>query len=134
MKSALIVEDYKQIAEIWNITMLQENYRIIEHIENTDFVEQAIIDIHPDIILMDISLPGALNGMEMAEKILLANPNQKLIFLTLHSELSILKKAMLIGAKGFVVKNSPLAEFRIAIKSIENGGTYICKQMLPFVA
>ena len=133
MKSALIVEDYKQLAEIWSITMLQENYRIIENVDNTDFVEQAIIDIHPDIILMDISLPGALNGLEMAEKILHENPNQKLIILTLHSELSILKKALLIGAKGFIVKNSPLSELRTAIKSIENGGTYVCNQMLPYL-
>jgi CheY-like chemotaxis protein len=70
MKKAVIVEDFKLIADIWHSTLLDEGFDTIEVIRNSDQVEQVIETIQPDIILMDINLPGKHNGLELTDLLL----------------------------------------------------------------
>ena len=82
-------------------------------------------EIHqPDLILLDISMPG-LNGIEAARQLKQSNPSAKLIILTMHADLSFVSAAFEAGASGYVLKQSAATELVAALHEVEDGRTYI---------
>lgn len=129
MKKALIVEDFKPIADIWRLALENELYEHIEITDNTDLVENFINDMNPDLVLMDINLKGSRNGIETVQELIPSYPQLKVLFLSMHGQPHMMEKAMEAGAKGYITKSSPLVELKNAVKIIEAGGIYICDQM-----
>jgi DNA-binding NarL/FixJ family response regulator len=129
MKKALIVEDFKLIADIWHATLIEEGFEFVEVVRNSDEVETAIEKVNPSIILMDINLPGKLNGLELTDKLLKSNPSLKILILTIHTEPTYIYRAIESGAKGYVTKNSSLTELKRAINEILNGNKYLCEEV-----
>ena len=78
----------------------------------------------PDVVLMDISMPE-MNGIECAQKILDQNPDQKIIMLSTHQEVSIIKKVMKIGVLGYVSKSSGISTIEVAIQKVHRGEKYL---------
>ncbi len=65
MKKAVIFEDFELIADIWKIILEEIGFTEIEIIRHADKVESKVLEILPDIILMDINFPGSKNGSEI---------------------------------------------------------------------
>ena len=86
-------------------------------------VDQAAV-IHPDVIVADISMPG-LNGIEAARQIKKADPNIKIVFLTMHPDATYAANAFEAGASGFVLKHSAPSELITAIHEAMQGRTYV---------
>jgi DNA-binding NarL/FixJ family response regulator len=78
----------------------------------------------PDLILLDISMPG-LNGIEAARRLKQLNPGAKLIILTMHSELSFVGAAFEAGISGYVLKQSAGTELVTALHDVYSGRRYI---------
>jgi DNA-binding NarL/FixJ family response regulator len=129
MKKAIIIEDFKLIADIWQATLVEEGFDFIEVIRNADEVEEKVLNISPDIILMDINLPGKKNGLELTDHLLQKDPSLKILILTIHTEPTYIHRALHSGAKGYVTKNSSLSELKIAINEILNGKVYLCEEI-----
>lgn len=129
MKKAIIIEDFKLIADIWQATLVEEGFDFIEVIRNADEVEEKVLNISPDIILMDINLPGKKNGLELTDHLLQKDPSLKILILTIHTEPTYIHRALYSGAKGYVTKNSSLSELKIAINEILNGKVYLCEEI-----
>lgn len=132
MKSALIVEDSKSIAEIWRMTLCSEGFESITILDNGHEVEKKVLQLIPEIILMDINIIGELDGLELTSRISKMEKNIPVLVLTLHDEPEILRRAIHSGANGFVVKSSPLNEIRQAIQTLLTGNDYICEEMRKF--
>jgi DNA-binding NarL/FixJ family response regulator len=129
LKTALIVEDFRPIAEIWAKTLKGEHYETCQIIDNTDFAEDEITQLNPSIILMDINLKGRRDGIETTADLTKSNPGLKILVLSMHGQPHMMEKALQAGAKGYITKSSPLSELKLALKHIENGEIYICEQM-----
>lgn len=129
MKTALIVEDFRPIAEIWAKTLKGEQYEHYKIIDNTDFAEDEIALLSPNIILMDINLKGRRDGIETTTDLMKANPELKILVLSMHGQPHMMERALQAGARGYITKSSPLSELKLALKLIENGEIYICQQM-----
>ena len=67
---------------------------------------RAIRGAKPDVVLMDISLPGGIGGFEATEAILGDDPNVKVIILTQYENREYIKRAIRIGAHGYLLKRS----------------------------
>ena len=78
----------------------------------------------PDIILLDISMPG-LNGIEAARRLKQSNPDAKLIILTMHADLSFVSAAFEAGVSGYVLKQSAATELVTALHDVDGGRRYI---------
>lgn len=129
MKNAVIVEDFKLIADIWHATLLEEGFETIKVVRNSNDVEGVIESVNPLIVLMDINLPGKHNGLELTELLLTKFPTLHILILTIHTEPTYIQRALQAGAKGYVTKNSSLSELKTAIKEILDGQVYICEEI-----
>ncbi len=78
----------------------------------------------PDIAILDISMPG-LDGFEIAQKIREKGIETRIIFLTMHKDPIIAKKAIQSNIAGYVLKDNAFADLLYAIKAVASGGTFI---------
>ena len=83
VKKAIIVEDFELIADIWKTILEDIGFTEIEIIRHADEVELKVLEILPDIILMDINLPGSKNGIELTESLINENDTLKVMILTI---------------------------------------------------
>ncbi|MEN9442259.1 MAG: hypothetical protein RLZ33_2336 [Bacteroidota bacterium] len=126
---AVVVEDFKLIATIWETLLKDLGFDEVHVFHHADGVKEGILDIKPDIVFMDVNLPGSMNGLDITEEVIKENPDIKVMMLTIHTDPSYIQRAFAIGAKGFVTKNSPISEIKDAVKAILEGKTYMCKEI-----
>ncbi len=129
VKKAIIVEDFELIADIWKTILEDIGFTEIEIIRHADEVESKVLEIIPDIILMDINLPGAKNGIELTESLIKQNDSLKVMILTIHTDPSYVQNAIKVGAKGFMTKNSSISEIKKGISEILSGKIYLCEEV-----
>lgn len=79
---------------------------------------------HPDVVLMDIAMPG-LNGLEAAAHITKDHPTVRLIMLSGHAGEEYVAQALRAGAAGYLLKDSAVAELELALKAVLRGQTYL---------
>jgi DNA-binding NarL/FixJ family response regulator len=84
--------------------------------------------LRPDVAVLDIDMP-LMDGFRVAQAVLDEALPVKVIFLTVHSEESFLKKALSVGAHGYLSKESPLAEVVVAINTVISGQDYVSPLM-----
>lgn len=125
----LIVDDHNLIVEAWtNILNAVEGYEVCG---SCDTAEEAILLTHryrPNVVLMDINLKGS-TGFEATENIMNQVPNTKVIGLSIHDDLSIVKKIFAKGAKGYLTKNSSKTELIASIRKVNEGEVFVCDEI-----
>ncbi|BAK48355.1 MAG: response regulator [Eubacterium sp.] len=94
-----------------------------------DLVEE----LHPDIVLLDISMPPGESGVVTAGRIHSDWPDTKIIMITMYAEKEYLLYTVQIGVSGYVLKNAPEADIVDAIRTVQDGGVYVSKEMLPYL-
>ena len=85
---------------------------------------QLALQLRPDLILMDISMPN-LGGIEALKQLGEVLPDTKVLMLTVHEDESLLRKAIQAGASGYVVKRAAESELINAIRTVIKGDIYI---------
>jgi two-component system, NarL family, response regulator NreC len=88
--------------------------------------------LHPDVVLMDISMPD-LNGFEATARILQANPKIRVLILTMYEEEEVITRCLTAGASGYVLKDAPRADLIHAIDVVKRGGQYLSSRALKKV-
>jgi DNA-binding NarL/FixJ family response regulator len=78
----------------------------------------------PDVIVMDIAMPS-LNGIDATRILQKEGCSAKILFLTMHADLSIAEEAFRAGASGFLLKVCDAEQFVKAIQTVAKGETYI---------
>ena len=118
MIKVLIVDDIPETRE--HLSRLLGLEREIDVAGTAGSGEEAIqvaMDMRPDIIVMDINMPG-MDGIAAAEIISQRLPNSPIIMMSVHGEAEHLKRAMLAGAREFLVKPFSGDEFATSIKRV----------------
>ena len=102
----------------------------------TEVIAQAK-EQQPDVILMDIKMPG-LNGIEATRQILLSNPQIKILVLTMFEDDDSVFAAMRAGARGYLIKDADQEELVRAIQAVYRGEAIfspaIAKRMIQYFA
>ena len=102
---------------------LNAQYEIVACVEDGEQAVAAAATFSPQLILLDISMPG-LNGLEAARQIKLAFPVILLIFVSEHGEKSYTEAAFDAGGSGYVTKNRMVLELLPAIRDVLIGKEY----------
>lgn len=129
MTRVMVVEDHTLVRE--SVVKLIDSEPGLEIAGETSRAEEvlALIARHePEILLIDIGL-GRHDGIELAASIRSQHPSIRLIFLTMHDQDSYLRRAMEVGADGFVLKSNSIDELLEAVSVVAGGGTYLSPQI-----
>lgn len=78
----------------------------------------------PDVVLLDLSMPGA-RFTQTIEQLMLAAPGARVLVLTMHDDAAYLRAALLAGASGYVVKKAADVELLNAIRAVHHGHTFV---------
>jgi DNA-binding NarL/FixJ family response regulator len=85
-------------------------------------VEAAIKEFAPDLLLLDINLPG-FDGLEISQRLKKEYPALKIILLSMYSDQKFIKKAQQLGIEGYLLKSTTQAELFKAIETVSAGGS-----------
>jgi DNA-binding NarL/FixJ family response regulator len=103
--------------------------------DNANNWERIIASYNPDVILMDIEMPG-LNGIDATKNITTKFPETKVLIQTVFNDSEKIFKALCAGASGYILKNDPPNKYLEAITDVYNGGApmsaTIAKKVLSF--
>ncbi|MDA7424192.1 response regulator transcription factor [Thalassococcus lentus] len=122
----VVVDDHPMVAE--GIEAILESYDDIEVLATLSDGQQMIDQLNtlaPDVILMDINMPG-LGGLSATEMILEQAPETRILVLSMHDTPEYISTAMSHGARGYVLKDVPTEEIKQAIDAVMRGERYLC--------
>ncbi len=80
-------------------------------------------ELKPDVVVMDLSMPD-LGGLEATAEILKANPDIKILILSMYSNEAYVRKAFELGAKGYILKNAIEVDLTRAVMALAEGQAY----------
>ena len=80
-------------------------------------------ELKPDVVVMDLSMPE-LGGLEATAEILKANPQIKILILSMYSNEAYVRKAFELGAKGYILKNAIEVDLTRAVMALAEGQAY----------
>ena len=124
-----MVEDHAVVRSSLGMLLTAHGGVIVgEAADGSGAIQQAL-DLHPDIILMDITLPD-MDGIEVTRKICTAWPEAKVLALTMHSEDVYLVPFLEVGGVGYVRKSAADRDVLNAIKTIQAGESFISQDGL----
>lgn len=122
MTTVLIVDDLSSIREFLKINLSTEPD--IEIIGSADTGEGAIAQVkehQPDVVLMDIDMPGTIDGIEATRQISQHFPQSKVLLLTSQDDRQQLNSALQAGSRGYILKNSSIEDIADIIRLTEKG-------------
>ncbi|OIR14604.1 oxygen regulatory protein NreC [mine drainage metagenome] len=121
----LLVEDHTLLRQgLCSLLSSDPNIEVIGEADNGKDAIRLAVTLAPNLILMDLSMPGT-NGTESIREIKKRYPGIKILVLTVHMAEEYIREALHAGADGYVLKHATRDELILAIKSVLNGKTYL---------
>lgn len=120
----LLADDHVVILEGLQRLLSQRGFEIVGAVHHGQALVEAAEALLPDVIVADISMP-VLSGLEAAAEIRKRDPKAKIIFLTMHPELTYAVEAMRAGGSGYVPKHAAGQELFEAIRVVLSGSPYV---------
>jgi NarL family two-component system response regulator LiaR len=125
----LLVDDHKIMRDgIKAILRHTEDFRVIGEAETGTDAVQFCRRGRPDLILMDIGLPG-LNGVETTQEILRHYPDTRIVILSMYDDEHSVVSAIRAGARAFVIKTASDNDLIDALRTVAKGGSYLSPQV-----
>lgn len=107
----------------------QKNLLVVGEASNGLEAIQKAEELQPDLILLDIGMPG-LNGIEAARKILTVAPKFTILFVSQECSAVIAQEALNTGARGYVIKTEADSELLLAIEAVLEGKQFISSRLV----
>ncbi len=136
MLKVVVVEDNDSIREGLKILIDgTEGYSCIDTFSDCETMLKKIVKLNPDVLLMDLGLPG-IGGVEGIKKVKALLPDLTILVLTVYEENDRVFDALCAGASGYLVKKTPPSKLLEAIKEAHEGGapmsSHIARKVIDF--
>lgn len=123
----LLVEDHKPTREVMRALIEEQtDMQVVGEAPTGEDAVSLSRDLHPDIVVMDILLPG-MNGIEATRKILAAQPEVKVLALSNHFGESLVQAIVDAGGLAYVQKSMAFEELIPALRSVAAGKSCISR-------
>lgn len=131
--NVVLADDHAIVRQGLGAVISQEqDIKVIKEASNgKEAVDIAREDL-ADIFIIDITMP-ILNGLEAANQIMQINPKNKVIILSMHDNRAFIEKALNLGVKGYVLKDSAADEIIHAIRAVHRGEYFLSPRISTFV-
>jgi DNA-binding NarL/FixJ family response regulator len=118
-----IVEDLNEVREaLQRLINQSENFCLVEAFNNAEQAEKNIPLQPPDIVIMDINLPG-MSGIECINRIKEKCPDTQFMMFTIYEDDEKVFEALKAGAHGYLLKKTPKEKLLEALEELHNGGS-----------
>jgi DNA-binding NarL/FixJ family response regulator len=125
----LLVDDHAVLrAGLKTLLNSQSDMKVVAEAGNGNEALDRFVESNPDIVLMDISMPG-LTGIEVTKEIKKRDKEARILVLTMHDDESYLHQILRAGANGFVPKKAADTELLDAIRATYRGEHFIHSSM-----
>jgi DNA-binding NarL/FixJ family response regulator len=118
-----IVEDNEQLrGTLARVLQRAEGFRCVSHYPDAESALAGLPKDPPEVVLMDINLPG-INGVECVRKLKQLLPSTQAVMLTVYEDTENIFNALAAGASGYLLKRTKSAELLEAIREVHRGGS-----------
>jgi DNA-binding NarL/FixJ family response regulator len=125
----LLVDDHKIMRDgIKAILSRGNEFRVVGEAENGPDAVQLSKRLRPQLVLMDIGLPG-LNGVETTQEILRFHGDCKIVILSMYDDENSVMGAIRAGARAFILKRASDMDLVEALRMVAAGGIYLSPQV-----
>ena len=126
----ILADDHQIVREgLCSLLRCENDIEIVAQANNGETVIHLADKLLPDVIIMDISMPG-VNGIEATRRIKGEYPQVKIIGLSMHSYRRFIIEIFKAGASGYLLKNCAFAELANAIRIVATGKNYISPSLM----
>jgi len=102
----------------------QKDIQIVGEAADGQGAIQKVLETAPDVILLDISMPG-MDGLDVTKQLKAIDPNVRILILTMYAEEQYAPRLMRAGAVGYMTKHAAPEELVKAIRVIHSGGRFL---------
>src|SRR5687767_14099662 len=121
--SLAIVEDLDEVRDgLKNFISLSTDFTILDTFKTAEEALFNIPKLQPDIVIMDINLPG-MNGIECIRQVKDQCPNTQFMMFTVYENDEKVFEALKAGASGYLLKNTGLVQMIESLRDLHNGGS-----------
>jgi DNA-binding NarL/FixJ family response regulator len=125
----VLVDDHKLVRDgVRTILERGTEFRVVGEADSGSEAVQLCRKSQPDIVLMDIGLPG-MSGIEATAELMRHCPGIKIVILSMYDDENSVVSAMRGGARAFVLKKASSGELLDALRTVAGGGSYLSAQV-----
>ncbi|SIS42939.1 response regulator [Salimicrobium flavidum] len=121
----LLIDDHKLFREgVRRILEFEDSFEVVAEGDDGEVALELIEQYGPDVVLMDINMPGK-NGVEATAEVTERFPDLKVIILSIHDDENYVTHALKTGAQGYLLKEMDSESLIEAIRVVSQGGSYL---------
>ena len=130
----ILVDDHAVVrAGVRRLLEQEPLFDVIGEAESGEKAYQLFGEINPDVMVMDLSMPG-MGGLEAIRRVLMRDEKAKILVLSMHEDLSFANQALKLGAKGYLIKNTLGDDLVKAIEAISQGNIFLSDEIAKKIA
>jgi DNA-binding NarL/FixJ family response regulator len=119
-----LVEDHACMrAALHDFLDTLNDFEVCGAVENADSALRQLSAATPDLVIIDVSLPG-MNGIELVRELVVRFPTLCCVMLSGHGEQTYVRRSLAAGASGFILKGNP-DELPVALRAVLDGEVYV---------
>jgi DNA-binding NarL/FixJ family response regulator len=131
--TVLVVDDHQTFADLLAIALRAEpSLSYVGHAGTSAEARELVARLRPDVVLMDVQLPDS-DGISTTEQLVAEHPQLRVVILTAHAEPSMVARAAVAGACGFLPKDGALRDVLQALRTAHRGGMVVPAHLLAGV-
>jgi two-component system, NarL family, response regulator NreC len=99
-------------------------YSVVAEVDTPTRAHEAVRRLHPDVLLIDVSMPPG-SGLDVLDQCLHHHPDLAAVVFTVHRDVALVRRAIALGARGYVLKDALAGELVTAVRLAQHGSTYL---------
>lgn len=123
----ILVDDDNIVLDSLEMILTGQGVEVLGKATNGEMAVELYEELRPDLVLMDIRMEG-MNGIETSEKILLMDPQAKILLLTTFQDDEYIRKGMAMGVKGYILKQN-VGNLLASLNVVYSGSTVMDSQV-----
>jgi two-component system invasion response regulator UvrY len=130
----ILVDDHAVVRSgLRRLLELNKEIVVVAEADSGEQAYQLYGEYHPDVVVMDISMPG-MGGLESARRIIKRDASAKIIIFSMHETASFATQALKAGVRGYVTKTGDSDDLQLAVKEVVRGKTFLSADIAQKIA